>query len=466
MFFIDTKGGRTVEEGEAEEVAGGEKTHQVEDDCAWKDEDDDHVHANIAAKPLLRKLRQDENETLLSSAEYTSRLKKHRSGLVKAPKWAEAAKKQREEEGDAAAADGFESYQPGSLDRALMSNSVSAATAGKSEMLMPDTLNISKTQEIRVPGATLNCLESVHFHPTNPSVLLTSGLDKTLHLFKLDSATHDCMYSARFTDMPVAASCFTAGGEEIFAVGRRPFFYTVDVAKEHVSRVSGVKGRSERQWTKICASPCGKFIFLAGEEGCIIVLSAKTKQWISNLRMNEPVQALCTSADGKYLLSAGQGSVVYIWDLSSLKCIRRFTDNGGTLATALGVSDDGSLLSVGSYSGIVNVYDFQSILTSSSNSASMSTNVSPLKCYENLLTPIAGTTFHPSSQMLSIYSREKRNALRMIHYPSGRVYTNWPTERSPLGRVVDVAFNCTGSTAAFGNKDGVVQIYNLKHFSI
>ncbi len=412
------------------------------------------MQANIVAKPLLRKLRQDVDESVLSESEYTSRLKKLRTGIVKAPKWAQAAKQQSTED----AADGFESYQPGSLDRALMTNDT---TSTNSEMLLPDVLNISKTQQIRVPGATSNCLESVKFHPKNPSVLLTSGLDKTVHLFSLQSAAHDCLYSARFTDMPVASSCFSAAGDEVIAVGRRPFFYTLDVVKEQVNRIAGVKGRSERQWTKVCCSPCGKFVFLAGEEGCIVVLSAKTKQWIANLKMNEPVNALTTSADGKYLLSSGQGSVVYIWDLATLKCIRRFTDNGGTMSTALGVSSDSSLLSVGSYSGIVNVYDFQSIL-----SANVSSNYTPLKCYENLLTPVSGTVFHPSSQLLSIYSQEKRNALRMIHYPSGRIYTNWPTERSPLGRVVDVAFNCTGSTAAFGGKDGVVQIYNLKHFSI
>ncbi len=413
----------------------------------------------------MRKLRQEENESTLQAPEYTARLKKIRSGMVKAPKWAQSAKKQSPEEAD----DGFESYQPGSLDRALMNNrtennTAAAAAAVKSEMLMPDTLNISKTQQIRVPGATSNCLESVLFHPKNPSVLLTSGLDKTVHLFNLDSAAHECLYSARFSDMPVASSCFSAAGDEVLAVGRRAFFYSIDVAKEQVNRISGVKGRSEREWTRICASPCGKFVFLAGEQGCIVVLSAKTKQWIANLKMNEPVQALTVSGDAKFLFSSGQGSVVYIWDLATFKCIRRFTDNGGTMATALGVSGDSSLLSVGSYSGVVNVYDLQSMLISSRGT--VTSTFAPLKCYENLLTPVSGTVFHPSSQLLSIYSREKRNALRMIHYPSGRIYTNWPTERSPLGRVVDVAFNCTGSTAAFGNKDGVVQIYNLKHFSI
>lgn len=451
MFFIDTKGSRPQETEQ-------DALPSQDTDCVWKDEDDDRMQANIASKPLLRKLRQDENEALLKAPEYTSRLKKLRSGIVKAPKWAESAKKQSAEEGGDDF--GFESYQPGDLDRALMSNSIS--NTSRSEMLMPDTLNISKTQEIRIPGATLNCLESVNFHPKNASVLMTSGLDKTVHLFKLDSAAHDCLFSARFSDMPVASSCFSAGGEEVFAVGRRPFFYTLDVAKEQVNRISGVKGRSERQWLKVCASPCGKFVFLAGEEGCIVVLSSKTKQWIANLKMNEPVTAICPSSDGKFLFSSGEGNVVYIWDLSSLKCIRRFTDNGGTMATALGVSDDCSLLSVGSYSGIVNVYDLQSILNSQPSALA---SVAPLKCYENLLTPVSGTAFHPSSQLLSIYSREKRNALRMVHYPSGRVYTNWPTERSPLGRVVDVSFNCTGNTAAFGSKDGVVQIYNLKHFS-
>ena len=175
--------------------------------------------------------------------------------------------------------------------------------------------------------------------------------------------------------------------------------------------------------------------------------------------MNENVEALCCSNDSKYLFSVGQTNTVYIWDLITLRCIKRFTDDGGTLGTSISISGDSSLLACGSASGIVNVYDLSNLLNSDINQPI------PLKSYSNIVSPISGAIFHPSSQLLTFYSREKRNALRVAHYPSGKIYTNWPTERSPLGRVVSASFNSDGSTIAFGNKDGVVQIYNLKHFS-
>lgn len=444
MFFIDTKGANS-------QPADREP---VKSDCVWQDEDDDHVVAPIAAKPLLRKLRQSEEEMTLKAPEYTDRLKKLRSSVIKAPKWAQEAKQAAEDEDEF----GFESYPVADLDRALMSNS---AASSKSDVLLPDYLNISKTQAIRIPGATDNSLESVRFHPQNPSVLLTSGMDKNLHLFKLSGSEHERLFSARFTDMPIVQSCWKgAGGEEVISVGRRNFFYSVDVAAQKTTRIAGVKGRDEREWRGVTSSPDGQFVFMIGAEGVIVVLSGKTKQWLANLKMSEgDCEAICCSPDGRYLFSVGQGSAVYCWDLKVMRCVRRFSDNGGTRACSVGVSADSSLLSVGSHSGIVNVYDLQTLLSGGTG------DVSPVKTYENLLTPITGSPFHPSSQILTIYSREKRNALRMIHFPSGRVYTNWPTERSPLGRVVDVDFSCDGSTVAFGGKDGVVQIYNMKHFS-
>lgn len=397
------------------------------------------------------KLRETREETSLKGSEYRNRLRNLRSSLVRAPKWAEEAKKLAEQEDDNDAY-GLESYPVGNLDIALTRSTVS-------DVLLPDYLSISKISAIKVPGATQNCLETVEYHPQARSILMTSGMDKNLHLFKTEGSTSDRIFSAKFKDMPISESHFNADGTEIISVGRRPFFYCTDITTEKVSRINGFKGRSEREWSSFCVSKCGKYMFFCGQNGYIIVVCSKTKQWISNLKMNENVMAICCSNDSKYLFSVGQTNTVYIWDLITLRCIKRFSDDGGILGTSVSISEDSSLLACGSSSGIVNVYDLPSIINSGINQPS------PLKSYSNIVTPISGAVFHPSSQLLTFYSREKRNALRVVHYPSGKIYTNWPTERSPLGRVASMSFNCDGSTVAFGNKDGVVQIYNLKHFS-
>lgn len=411
----------------------------------WKDEDDEMLSASLVHQPRLLKLRETVDEASLSGSKYRERLVKIRSGLVRTPKWAEAAK-----QNDSALDFGHESYPVGDLDRSLNRSTVS-------DVLLPDYLSISKTLSIKVPQAGTNCLDSVEFHPQARSVLLSSGSDKNLHLFKVEGGSSDRLFSAKFKDMPIMSSHFSVDGQEILSTGRRSFFYCTDVTTEKVTRINGIKGRHEREWTTFCPSKCGKYLFLCGQNGTIVILCAKTKQWISNLTMNEHVTALCCSPDSRYLFSVGQSNIIYVWDLISLKCIKKFSDNGATLGTALAISEDSSLLACGGSTGIVNIYDANSLLTTNS--------FTPLKSYSNLVTPVSGCCFHPSSQILTMFSREKRNELRVVHYPSGRVYTNWPTERSPLGRVASMSYNCDGSSAAFASKDGIIQIYNIKHFS-
>lgn len=372
--------------------------------------------------------------------------------MVRAPKWAEEAKKLADQEDRNDFEFGLESYPVGSLDVVLSRSTVS-------DVLLPDYLSISKISAIKVPSATPNCLDTVEYHPQARSILMTSGMDKNLHIFKTEGAASERIFSAKFKDMPICHSHFNASGTEIISIGRRPFFYCTDINTEKIIRINGFKGRQEREWSSFCTSKCGKYIFVCGQNGFIVVACAKTKQLITSLKMNENVKAVCCSNDSKYLFSVGQTNTIYVWDLITLRCIKRFSDDGGILGTSISISGDSSLLACGSSSGIVNVYNLDSILSSES------IQPVPLKSYSNIVTSITGTLFHPSSELLTFYSREKRNSLRVAHYPSGRVYTNWPTERSPLGRVASMSFNSDGSSVAFGNKDGIVQIYNLKHYS-
>lgn len=417
-------------------------------DAVWQDDDDDHINASLTNQPRLRKLRETEEETTVSGSEYTARLRKLRSGLVRTPKWADDARKRVEQTDELAY--GMESYTVGSLDRTLARSAVS-------DVLLPDYLAISKKQTVTVPAATANCLDTVEFHPSSSNTLMTSGMDKNLHLFVTEGSTHERIFSSRFKDMPIKSSHFSADGQEIVSVGRRPFFYVTDIATEKVVRITGIKGRRETEWNTFCTSKCGKFLFFCGLDGNIVVLSARTKQWIADMKMNEPVHAVCVSPDSRHLFSAGGSGAVYVWDLTSFRCVKKFFDDGGTLATSISVSNDLSLLACGSSSGVVNMYDVASLLSSD--------GATPIKSYGSLVTPITGTLFHPSSQIMTFFSCEQRNALRMVHYPSGRVYSNWPTEQSPLGRVMSASYNATGDSAAFGSKNGAVQIYNLKHFA-
>ena len=71
----------------------------------------------------------------------------------------------------------------------------------------------------------------------------------------------------------------------------------------------------------------------------------------------------------------------------------------------------------------------------------------------------------PVAQMLAMASRMKKDALRLVHLPSGSVFQNWPTSRSPLGYVHSVAFSPGGGYLAVGNAKGRALLYRLHHYA-
>ena len=59
---------------------------------------------------------------------------------------------------------------------------------------------------------------------------------------------------------------------------------------------------------------------------------------------------------------------------------------------------------------------------------------------------------------------QKPDQIRMVHVPSGRVFSNWPTERTPTRKVECMDFSPGGAYFAVGNNKGKVLLYRLKHF--
>lgn len=84
----------------------------------------------------------------------------------------------------------------------------------------------------------------------------------------------------------------------------------------------------------------------------------------------------------------------------------------------------------------------------------------------SLVTSVDSLEFSPDGSLLALGSRMKRDALRLLHVPSGTVYSNWPTSRSPLGYVHALAFSPAGGSLAIGNAKGRVLVYRLHHWAL
>jgi U3 small nucleolar RNA-associated protein 18 len=116
-----------------------------------------------------------------------------------------------------------------------------------------------------------------------------------------------------------------------------------------------------------------------------------------------------------------------------------------------------SFLIFRSTSGIVNLYGVEDCRSSS--------YPNPLKIIDNLTTPISAMSFNHDAQILAIASKVKKDSFRLIHVPTKRVFSNWPTANTPLGYVNCMDFSPNGGYLATGNDKGKVLLYCINAYS-
>jgi len=86
LFFFDT--GPEPAPGTALTVANVVEEEDEADKAVWEDSDDDHLVVSLASVPRLRKLRETEEDDVVSGREYIRRLRKQYLSLYPPPDWA------------------------------------------------------------------------------------------------------------------------------------------------------------------------------------------------------------------------------------------------------------------------------------------------------------------------------------------------------------------------------------------
>ena len=137
------------------------------------------------------------------------------------------------------------------------------------------------------------------------------------------------------------------------------------------------------------------------------------------------------SKNSKYLYTTGSDGKVFMWDLNMRKVVNCINDVGSNNSKSIDLSSNDAYLAVGSDQGHVNIYDVkQQNLQGKNNS-----KVELVKEVQNLTTSITGVQFNESNEILAIYSKWKRNAIRLMHLPTFTVFENWPNLRTNLSFV-------------------------------
>jgi U3 small nucleolar RNA-associated protein 18 len=184
---------------------------------------------------------------------------------------------------------------------------------------------------------------------------------------------------------------------------------------------------------------------------------------------------------------AGKNGEVTEWSVQE-GVVGRWNDEGavGTTTIALGGKSGRESwlggdrwVAIGSSSGVVNVYDRRAWSekdpsvdsTKADSNGGIPKAPKPLRDLQNLTTPISHLAFTADGQVLAMASRWKNNAMRLVHLPSATVFKNWPTEKTPLGRITAVAWGRPteeeekeGSLAqlAVANEAGHIRMWEIR----
>jgi U3 small nucleolar RNA-associated protein 18 len=493
----------------------------------WRDEDDESLNVDLTSVSRLKKLRENREEDCITGSELSKRLRSFHgqrgmdaSLKGETPSWAltASAKKELKEikenrrkkaklalsvtsllenvssecsspetrlstlQGDSnELVDELSNDDGDSDDDFWLSNknedsllrSSKSMTAKPSEVLPRENISIARMPAVQYSHSSI--VSAIEFHPTTP-ILVTTGLDGTLRLSQIDRQENPILSKLHFSDLPIHALALHPSGHEAFVVGRRSFSYTVDLSSGVITRVSpifsGSLGESIPSLERMKMSKSGQFIAFVAGSGHIVIVDNATKKWITNLKMNGACQSISWSGDS-VLTSVGSDGQVYVWDVGARRCKDKWNDVGAFRTGTICVSPTGTQLATGSHAGIVNMY--QSISGINGNSPSEGDGSSDrlqsliemkaIRSVDNLTTPISLLQYNCDGQILAIASRAKKDQFKLVHAASGHVFSNWPSETTPLSYVQSTAFSPLSGLLAIGNDKGRVLLYKLKHYS-
>ncbi|WFD29688.1 U3 snoRNP protein [Malassezia sp. CBS 17886] len=492
--------------------------------AVWTDDDDARITVPLAGPDArapdgsrrgtkrLRKLRAHAGESVVSGTEYQLRLRKQFERVHPRPAWAAASRAADDDvvrSGDAERLRDLLASSDGLLSGAQSRSR--RAVRLPAERLDVERLRDANEAQGRV--AEPAAIESVQFHPSaRTNVLLTASRDRRVRMFLVNGTDNPLLETLHVPDLPVKTAQFSASGTSVLIAGPRPYLYAYDIrsgktlcstpwrgAGRIVSSSAGAEADAgaerDLSFVRFQPDPASRLVAVGGRRGQVHLLDWGAGaagqiggQRIGELRMNAPLAGMAWASPGtgaeQRLLTLSTEGRVHVWDMRSRSCPITAYDTGLFGARGLETTPSSAAVPpfwcIGSSSGIVNAYGGTD--TEASGDASQSTLLSdllqtpssapvtddvrlvPRRSLGNLTTATTTLRFNHDAQLLAIASRNKKDALRMVHLPSLHVYPNWPTAGTPLGHVVSLDFSPESQYMAIGNSRGRVLLYSLRSY--
>ena len=395
------------------------------------------------------------------------------------------------------------------FERSVMHQSKSLIDNTKST----STLNIKRITDVNFTSPSKLPITTIKFHG-NGNLIATGGLDQFLKIFRIDSNRYssssynynnsimntssnqaELQFSMKLSNYPIRKVLFVGNESQALIGGRKPYFYVCDISTGVVTKCVDLSKRKQiKSHELFCSNPSGTLIAFGGRGGMVHVIDGKHKTWCMDIKMNSGCRCM-SFIDDKTLITAGVDSKLYIWDLryNGSNCLGQLSNSDGTPCSCINVSSPlmvsvGGIendfvntykVAVGYESGVTDLFNLDLSRLNNSNegvdhdsnnnnnsssSSSSSSSESLRKSFMNLTTKITNIAFHPSNEIVAIASNQRKDQVRVIHTPSLKTFSNWPTIKSPVRHLQELDFSSDGRHMAIANSAGRVLLYNIRGY--
>ncbi|KAH8297267.1 hypothetical protein KR044_009247 [Drosophila immigrans] len=406
--------------------------------AAWHDSDDEELEVGEVKRQTrhtgpLNHLRKDK-----SYKEYlTARFQR----AVNQPKWASLKPKKENSENE------------DSEDEALLKTVGFIDHKAKTRELRAKSIFFKRVKDLNRATYSEGVITSVQFHPTSTAALV-AGESCLATIYSVNGQKNEKLHNIRFRQFAITCARIAPCGTKAFFGAMQRHYYAYDLleAKETKLKLPPHIKTSH----KFEVSPCGKYIVTMGEYGAIHVLTTASNELLHTFKQEGQLRGMCWTADSKRIICCGSSCNVNVLSMRELCVEHSFIDDGCVNGRTIALAPNQQMLATGSNEGVVNIYDYEKIYKS--------TAPQPEKRFMNLRTAIGELTFNPTSELLAMGSRLAPNALKLAHFPSATVYSNFPGQQENVGYVNTMAFSPGSGFLAIGCRGKKVPLFRLKHF--
>jgi U3 small nucleolar RNA-associated protein 18 len=313
---------------------------------------------------------------------------------------------------------------------------------------IPSTsLVIARTSDLYKPKQNQSAILSISFHPGESTAAV---LDRSshLHIISVTGKVNRVQYTIPFAERKQAhCMTYSADGARIFVAGQDGIFQTIDCLSQtaQVSRVLNERGGI----SSVSCSPNNELLtMISGPR--VHFLDASNRQLLKTVTTSDELKCGAFSDEGNFFIAAGLNGRGLVFDCESLAAISRFQEQEMQAIYSIAISRD--RVAIGTDPGVLHIFDLPALRTPAPR---------PLFSKLNLTTVVDTVQFNPTGELLVFGSSGKKDSMRVLHVAGQKVFSNWPTQNTPISYLRTATFDGTGQYLALGNEKGVATLWEL-----